>query len=316
MTGISTLGQALDQIERIKEQQAQFETLSTQLTTQKKSQTFAGLSTELLISKRSRAELGSFDAYINNITNSDRRIKLMLNAVEEFKAQAENFADVLVNFSQQSEHQDGEIIYYDDPLTPEIENTPVGMTSSEPGVDFETVKTFAASVLSFFKELVNAQDGDRYLLAGADTLTKPLEDSGTLDSAVSTMIKQWKNGTISTNDLVANMKDRTTANGNADALTDTVVGYSSSLSGGTAGRVFVRVDDTSEIDFTALANDRAFRDIIVAASAIMNGDLGPMIDTYEPGTPYPGAPDAQGAPGNTVQEMKDLLHPPLEKYLK
>ncbi|MGB4107547.1 MAG: flagellin [Alphaproteobacteria bacterium] len=305
MTGISTLGQALDQIERIKEQQSLFSTLSTQLTTGKKSQTFTGLGIDAMLSKRSRAEFNSFDQYIKNITNTDRRIKLMLSAIEEFKAQAENFADVLVNFSQESEHQKGDIIYYDDPLTPEIENTPVGMTSGDEGVDFATVREFAGNILSFFKDLVNAKDGDRYLLGGADTLTKPLEDSGTLDSAISVLVKSWKNGTITTDNLLADMRDRTATGGNPDALTDTVVGYSPALSAGTVGKVFVRVDDVSEIDFTVLGNDKAFRDIIVAASAVMNGDLPPMIDAYEPPNTYPGVPDHQGAPGNTVQEMKD-----------
>jgi hypothetical protein len=172
MTGISTLGQALDQIERIKEQQSLFSTLSTQFTTGKKSQTYTGLGIDVMLSKRARAEFNSFDQYVKNITNSDRRIKLMLTAIEEFKAQAENFADVLVNFSQESEHQEGEIIYYDDPLTTEIENIPVGMTSPEPGVDFATVREFASSVLSFLKDLVNAKENDRYLLGGADTLTE------------------------------------------------------------------------------------------------------------------------------------------------
>ncbi len=305
MTGISTLGQALDQIERIKEQQSLFSTLSTQLTTGKKTQTFTGLATEVMLSKRARAEFNSFDQYIKNITNSDRRIKLMLTAIEEFKAQAKNFADVLVNFSQQSEHQKGDIVYYDDPLTTEIENTPVGMTSGEEGVDFSVVREFAGNVLSFLKDLVNAKDGDRYLLAGADTLVKPLEDTGTLDSAISVLVKSWKNGTITTDNLLADIRDRTATGGNPDALTDTIVGYSAGLSAGTVGKVFVRVDDVSEIDFTALGNDKAFRDIIVVASAIVNSDLPPMIDSYEPPNTYPGVPDQQGAPGNTVQEMKD-----------
>lgn len=305
MTGISTLGQALDQIERIKEQQSLFSTLSTQLTTGKKTQTFTGLATEVMLSKRARAEFNSFDQYVKNITNSDRRIKLMLTAIEEFKAQAENFADVLVNFSQESEHQKGDIIYYDDPLTTEIENTPVGMTSGEEGVDFAVVREFAGNVLSFLKDLVNAKDGDRYLLSGADTLTKPLEDTGTLDSAISVLVKSWKNGTITTDNLIADMRDRTATSGNPDALTDTIVGYSSGLSAGTVGKVYVRIDDVSEIDFTVLGNDKAFRDVIVAASAIVNGDLPPMIDAYEPPNTYPGVPDHQGAPGDTVQEMKD-----------
>lgn len=304
MTGVSTLGQALDQIERIKEQQLLFSTLSTQLTTGKKAQTYIGLQAEVLLSKRSRAEFNSFDTYVKNIINADRRIKLMLNAIEEFKAQAENFANVLVNFSQQSEHQKGQIIYYDDPLTPEIENIPVGMTSAEEGVDFATVREFAGNVLKFFKDLINAKDGDRYILGGADTLVQPLSDTGTLDSALSVLINGWKNGTVTTSGLIADIRDRK-AVGNPDALTDTVVGYSAGLSAGTVGKVFVRIDDMSEVDYTALGNDKSLRDIVVVASALMNGALPPMIDTYTPPNTYPGVPDAQGAPGNTVGEMRD-----------
>jgi flagellar hook-associated protein 3 FlgL len=305
MAGISTLGQALSQIERIKEQQSLFNTLSTQFTTGKKTQSFAGLQTEVLLSKRARAEFDSFDTYSRNITNADRRIKLMLTAIEEFQQQAENFSDVLLNFSQQSEHQEGDIVYYDDPLTTEVEQIPVGMTSSEPSTDFETVRNFAGNVLNFFKDLVNAKENDRYLLGGSDTLTPPLSNTGSLDSAISVLLNQWKSGTISTGNLISDFRDRTTANGNANALTDTIVGYSSAMSAGTVGNVFVRVDDVSEIDFTVLGNEGAFRDIIVAASAIMNGNLPPMIDTYEPGTTYPGVPDAQGAPGANLDEMKD-----------
>jgi flagellin-like hook-associated protein FlgL len=119
------------------------------------------------------------------------------------------------------------------------------------------------------------------------------------------LITSWKGGTISTDDLLADLRDRTATGGNPNAITDTVVGYSAALSAGTVGKVFVRVDDVSEIDFTVLGNDKSFRDIIVAASAIMNTDLPPMIDAYEPPNTYPGVPDEQGAPGDTVQEMKD-----------
>ncbi|MGB4057544.1 MAG: flagellin [Alphaproteobacteria bacterium] len=305
MTGVSSLGQALDQIERIKDQQTLFSALSAQFTSGKKTHEFTGLGTDVLFSKRARSDFNAIDTYVNNIINGDRRIKLMLNAIEEFKAQAENFADILVNFSQQSEHQEGEIIYYDDPLTSAIEHTPVGMTSAKPSVDFGTVREYASNVLGFFKDIVNSKDAERYLMAGADTLIKPLEDNGSLDSAVSALIKSWKSGTITTDNLIADFSDRTTSGGNADALTDTIVGYSSSLSANTAGKIFLRIDDFSEIDITTLGNDQAFRDVIVAASAIMNGDFPPIIDAYISPNTYPGVPDAQGAPGANNQEMKD-----------
>ena len=56
MTLVSTLGQALDQIERIKQQQSLLGTLQLQVATGKKSQTFEGLGSDTILSERSRAE--------------------------------------------------------------------------------------------------------------------------------------------------------------------------------------------------------------------------------------------------------------------
>lgn len=305
MTGISTLAQALDQIERIKDQQSLFATLATQLSTGKIAQKFTGLDTDVLISKRARADFKSIDMYMSNITNANRRIRLMLNSIEEFKAQAEDFANSLMSFSQQSVHQQGNKIEYDDPLTTQIEVTHVGMTSDEVDGDFAAIRQFAGDVLSFMKDLLNAQENDRYLLGGADTLTRPLNDTGTLDSAISSLIGGWKAGTISTDNLVADLRDRTATAGNPDALTDTIIGYSAALSSGNVGNIFIRADEFSEIDYTALANEQPFRDIVVAAAYLMNESLPPMADAYiEPNT-YPGVPDAEGAPGATLDEMKD-----------
>ncbi len=306
MTGVSTLGQALAQIDRLNKQQVTFADLSTQLATGKKTQKFSGLQTAVLTQQRSRASFTSLDTYINNITNADRRMKLTLAAIEEFKAQAENFAAALVGFSQQSTHQEGDIVYFDDPLTPEIEATPVGHASAAPDVDFESLQDLASSVYDFLTDLLNAKDGDRYLLSGADSLTQPLVDAGLLDSAISAQISDWKAGTISNTALKANLQDRTTANGNPDAITDSVVGYSAALSANTQGKIFTRVNERTEIDYTVLANDSSFRDILVIASYFKNGNLPPMADQVQIDATT-GLPVilTEGAPGATTQEMKD-----------
>lgn len=310
MTGISTLAQALGQIDRIQDQQLLLDTLSTQLATGKKTQKFSGLEGDILQSKRARADLSSLDTYINNIKIAENRAQLSLATIAEFQQQAENFADALAGFTQESAHQQGEVVYYDDPLTPnDIENVQIGHNSAAPDVDFETLQDLASDLYDFMTDLMNTKDGDRYMFSGADTSTRPLVDDGVLDSALATQVNDWKLGIINNADLIADLTDRTIDNGNLDALTDTVIGYSATLSADTAGRVFTRVDENTEIDTTIYANDIAFRDIIVALSYIKNPDLGPIVDEVEIDA-VTGLPTVitEGAPGADIDEMTDNFY--------
>jgi len=307
MTGISTLAQALGQIDRIQSQQTLLDNLSTQLATGKKTQKFSGLGTNILATQRARTDLSSLETYVDNIKNAERRTKLTLTAIEEFQQQAENFSNALVGLSQESAHQRGEPIYYDDPLTPDVEeNTIIGYSSAEPDVDFETLQDLASNLYDFMVDLLNTKDGDRHLLGGADTSTPPITDSGVLDSAISTRINAWQAGTITNEELIADLDDRTIEDGNLDAITDTIVGFSSTLSAGQAGKVFVRIDEKSEIDATVFANDRGFRDIMVALSYIKSADLGPIADEVQidDATGLP-VTLTEGAPGADVDEQTD-----------
>ncbi len=307
MTGISTLAQALGQIDRLKDQQFLFDSLSNQLATGKKTQKFSGLGNDILSLQRARANFATLETYTSNITNADRRMKLTLNAIEKFKTQAENFAGALVTFSQQSFHQQGNIVYYDDPATLDVvEQIPLGTDSPLPDVDLQGLRDLAASTYDFLVDLLNTQDGDRYLLSGADSLTQPLVDAGLLDSAISSQIASWKSGTITNDQLIADLTDRTVADGNIDAITDSVIGYSATLSANQQGKIYVRVDEKSEIDYTVLANNAGFRDVLVALSYFKNESLPPVVDEVEiDGTT--GLPNVltEGAPGADIDEMKD-----------
>ncbi|MGN7437364.1 MAG: flagellin [Alcanivorax sp.] len=307
MTGVSTLGQALRQIENLGLQQTQFADLSTQLATGKKSQTYTGLGTDALRSVRARTSLTSIDVYINNITKADTRISLMLDSVEEFQAQTGEFSNTLTNFLQEGDHQLGDNVYYDDPLTTENDNIIVGKTSAQIDTDFTAMVNHATNLFDFLGDLLNAQEGDRYLLAGADSLNKPIEDKGTLDTTISNLLTEWKNGNITTDELIDDIFDGTALEGNSDAITDATVGFSSSLSSDNAGDVYVRADDNSEFKYTALANEDSFRDILVAMAVIKNENLPPIVDVYEDGN-YPGTPDVKGAPGSTAEEQQDNFY--------
>ncbi|MDB2682778.1 flagellin [Alphaproteobacteria bacterium] len=308
-TGVSTLGQALARIDRINVQQTQLNDLSTQLATGKKTQKFSGLGTDVLTSKRARADFQSLDVYKNNIKNASRRISLMLNAVKEFQEQTRNFLGSINLVAQQADHEANgvNILSYDDPTTPNvIETTKIGVDSAEMSVDFQSMTSLASTVYDFLETLLNVQDGDRYLLSGAETSTEPFTDTGTLDAAISSQISDWKAGTVSTDQIIQNLNDRD-ASTNPGAVTDSIIGYSAPLSSANAGNIFVRADDNLEVEYTTLANEEPFRDIMVAVSYFKNENLPPISDVYEPPnvpTP-PFSPDIQGAPGADNQEKQE-----------
>jgi flagellar hook-associated protein 3 FlgL len=307
MTGVSTLGQALRNLENIKSQQSLFSDLSTQLATGKKTQSYTGLGTDVLASIRARTEFTSIEVYSNNITRSNTRIGIMLNSIEEFQAQARQFSKTQTTLVQQGAHQEGDDVIYDDPGTSTIETTIVGKTSGKTDNDLQSVVNHAENLYGFLTELMNTKDGDRYVMAGADSLTKPINDAGTLDAAVGTLITNWKNGTITTDELIADIKGRSATTGNPDAITDTVIGYSASLSSGKSGSVYVRTAENSEINYTALANEEGFRDIIVAMAFLKNENLTPVVDVYADGV-YPGVPSEKGAPGANSSEQQDNFY--------
>ncbi len=313
MSGISTLGAALNRINLINVQNKQLDTLASQLSSGRKTQQFVGLQTDVLTSKRARADFANLDTYINNIDHAERRISLTLQAIEEFKAQAENFANALVTFNQESVHQEGDVIYYDDPLTPEVENVPVGMTSPDPDVALAGIQDLAGNIFDFLGDLLNTQETDRYLLSGAATTQQPYNNTGTLDTAISSLVGRWKDETLPpgmnlTNDELISAITNRSSSADPNAITDSIVGYAPALSTNNVGDVFVRVDERSEIEYTALANEKPFRDLLVATGFIKNGDFTPIADSYaEPYTA--GDPTtADGAPGATTVEQKNNFY--------
>ncbi len=307
MTGISTLGQALRQIESLNSQNLLFSKLSMQMSTGKKTQFYSGLNTDALTSVRSRTELSSIEVYTNNILRADTTLGLTVTNVEEFQEQVKNFSGTLIGLLKEGSHQLGDDVRYDDPATQNEESTIVGNTSSKLDADLTSVINHAKNLYGFLGELLNTKEGDHYLFAGADILEKPFNDTGTLDAALNTLITSWKNGTITTDELIADIRDGTALSGNPDAITDTTIGYSASLSNGSAGDIFIRADDDSEFKYTTLANEESFRNVIVALAVIKNENLPPIVDVYEDGV-YPGVPDAKGAPGATAEEQQQNFY--------
>lgn len=272
MTFVSTLGQALDQVERIKVTQLQLATFQSQLATGKKTQLFKGLETDVIASKRARESFTKLDNYINNIDRADRRLKLMVSSLNEIKNQAEDVLTALEIQTQQGEYE------------------------------IEAVSNLARNTADFIRDLVNTRDGDRYLFGGSESLDPPLDNAGTMETYLLTQLTNWANpaipaNQITTDELIASYQDST-------QLTDTIVGYSPALSSGNAKNVYVRVEDNSEIDYTVFANIDGIRDIIAGVNMVAQIDQ--VLDevTLE-------ASDPAGtitAPGATQQEQNQNFY--------
>ena len=159
MTAISTLGQALDQISRLKTQQVSLDTLSTQLATGKKTQQFSGLGDDILRTQRTRADIHKLEQYNNNIINGGRRIELMNNSMKQMIDQVDNILNALTVGIQQGD-----------------------------GPDFDTTQKLATDLKDFMIDLINSQDDDRYLFSGSDSSVKPVEDNGEFRAFLGTFV--------------------------------------------------------------------------------------------------------------------------------
>ncbi len=254
MTGISNLGQALDQISRLKGQQISLDNFATQIATGKKTQQFSGLGNDVIRSQRARADLNSIEQYTTNITNGQRRLDLISSAIQQIATQANTLTGPLTSVSG------GDL------------------------PDFETVQQLATDVQDFIIDLANSKDGERYLFAGSDSSVRPIDDKGaydaflggflpddTSDYALSTslnppaildsgFIGDWGTGAITTEEFISSYTN----------VNENTLGYSESLVSGSTGSVTIRVDENSDFDYTTLANTDGIKDLIIAIGVLKN----------------------------------------------
>lgn len=246
MSSISTLGQAIDQIARLKVQQNNLDDLSAQIATGKKTQQFSGLGSDLLRSKRARADINSLTQYTDNILNGHRRIELMNNSMAQINEQVGTVLDAITVGIQQGE-----------------------------GPDLETLQKLADDVYSFVLDLMNEQDGNRYLFAGSDSSIPPIQDSGLFQTVLgnfipdqdditnppleaSGFIGEWGNGTLTNQEFIDAYR----------ATNENVLGYSTSIVSGTTGDVRIRVDENSDFEYTVLANNDGMKNIVIALGVL------------------------------------------------
>jgi len=236
MTYISTLGKAMQQAENLKVLQQQLYTLSGQLSSGKKTSLFSGLGKDVLVSQRTNATYKSIETYEINIKTADRRMTMMANALSSTRIQASNVINGL-----QIQTQSGNI-------------------------ELKSIGDLAGKARSFVTDLMNEKDGERYVFGGADALNAPLERSGTLETYNQANIDRWISGDITTDDLIESYRDKT-------QLNDTIVGYSAQLSSNESKSITVRLDDSTQLDYSQKANQDPVRDIVVAMNMLEQLDL-------------------------------------------
>ena len=263
MTGIATLTQTTQQIQQLKTLQTSLADYQRQLASGKKAKVYSDLGRDVLTSQRARADGKKLDTYLYNIDIAEFRMEQMSNAITEIQTQSKLLHNGMVNQTQAGD------------------------------VELDTMAPLASNIRGFMEDLLNIQEGDRYLFAGADTSNKPLDLSGGLDAFVGGQISDWIDGTIDTDTLISNYKDR-------DVLDDTTIGYSTTLSNGTTRNASVRVGDTAEIDYTTLANSEPMRDVLVISTMIMELDAQLDKTTLDEGD-LPS--DFTTAPGSTAEEQ-------------
>ena len=232
MVSVTTLGQATDQIDRLRILQTDLATLQRQLASGKKANTFDGLGIDAIQSLRGRADFSEIDSYLANIKTANRRMNLMTSSLTKIQEQTENFQNAFA------------------------------IQTSEGNIDLSSISRISENTRTFMEDLVNVRDGERYLFGGADTQNPPLQDNGSLNSYAASRVQDWIDGTLTTDEFIESYTDR-------DALTDTIVGYSTVISSGEQQSITVRVQQSTEIDYTVEGNNSAFRDIMVT-TAILN----------------------------------------------
>ena len=228
---VSTLAQSINQINRTINIQSGLSDLQYQLTSGKVTQHYGGLNlNETLYSIRARDILSGIETYEQNITLGEIKMDISLRSIEEAIEQTEGLIGTMINELQQGE------------------------------IDIAHVSDYAASLRERIESIINVKNDNQFLFAGANGGEQPYNDHGSLDTFTSLQLQQWIDGTIDTDQLISNYS----------SVNDSTVGFSAPLASDASGRVFVRASETDDIDYTILADQAGFKEVLVSLSVLEN----------------------------------------------
>lgn len=226
---VGTYIQSLGVISRNSDIQSQMVTLQKQISSGVQFQTFKEYGSDAARIQRFRSELAQIDGFLRNIDLGETVIKQMDQSMEEAEAQMENVLAAINLLPAQA----GEL-------------------------DFTSVKTIATAAQRVLVEIMNTNDGNKFLFAGSDSANPPLENFDRAEEEVKFQLANWLDGTNGSTTMINNL----------NALTDSQLGYSLGVQ--SAGGVQFRTDEFQEADYTIKANDDGFKKMLVGLTALSN----------------------------------------------
>lgn len=257
---VSFLGSTQANIARLKDMNATLTDLQRQIASTKKYDTLAGFGVDATAVQRNRTDLGRVQSYLDNISGLTSRITQMNTAMDSTR----------------------------DAVTQLIDGITTAVRDSS--ADIPSLKVIAQNALDFVQDLANLKVDGRYLFAGSDSTSAPFTDETVLNNNFQQQLTDWRNGTITTAQLTANVAAMTTAD----------VGMNPGLSA--SGQVTMRIGETTELDYTVRADVDGFQDIIKA--------LGFMANMQEPA---PGDIPTASELDDVVQNIMNIARAGVEK---
>lgn len=232
---VSFLAQSNSQIGRLKNLNGLASDLTRQLTTQKKTDTFMGLGAEANNVQRYRMDKSLLKTFSGNVDMVGARMKLMTTTLERTSTSAREVLSAI--------------------------KTKIGTE------DLVTIKSIAGQAMPFLRDLANVDIDGRFLFAGSDTTSRPLDSNAPMNTLSTDLWADFKAGTITADDLLTRL----------NGLSSLEMGFNPSLTA--SGSVSVRVDTSTEIDYTSKASTNGMQDIFMATSMLSQlSALDPALD--------------------------------------
>ncbi len=169
---VSFLAQSTVQSARLSDLRATFDELQRQVTTQKKSENYAGLGTDATNVQRLHNMKSLTDSYLKNMTSVSNRMSLMSSTMTQISDQAKSLVSTVNNMG--------------------------GATN------IGTINQVAQQALDFIADMTNQQLDGRYLFAGSDSGTPPYTNVATAKQNMSQQVTQWLSGASSTTAFLSN----------------------------------------------------------------------------------------------------------------
>jgi flagellar hook-associated protein 3 FlgL len=134
--------------------------------------------------------------------------------------------------------------------------------------DTATMARLAGENLQFMNDIMNVDVDGRYLFAGSSSDSIPMTNIDSATPSIQAAITNWLNGSQTTTQFLTTL----------DGLSDSNLGFNSDLS--SSGSVSLRINKTTNLDYTSIATENGLRDLFFALNVIKNiQQPNPAVDT-------------------------------------